>query len=99
MADKDALLSPTNTGVTKIMANIFSLNTMKPINASTPGGNAVENVYCVEATDFNELDKIMKNIDTWGIDLFKVDELTFHRPLTAVTYTIFKVSICRFKKL
>jgi len=94
--ERDALLSPTNTGVTKIMANIFSLNTMKPINASTPSANAVEHVYGVEASDFNELDKIMKNIDIWGIDLFKVDELTFHRPLTAVTYTIFKVSILKF---
>ncbi len=33
----------------------------------------------------------MINIDTWGIDIFKVAELSNNRPLTAVTYTILQV--------
>ena len=43
----------------------------------------------------------MNNIDKWGIDIFLIDELTLHRPLTSVAYTIFqkrdlikKFSIC-----
>jgi len=34
----------------------------------------------------------MNNIDVWGIDIFRISELTNKRPLTAVTYTICKVS-------
>jgi hypothetical protein len=33
----------------------------------------------------------MENIDIWGINIFLIDELTNHRPLTAVVFTIFKV--------
>ena len=38
-----------------------------------------------------KLKQIMKDIDLWGIDIFLIDELTLHRPLTAVVYTIFQV--------
>ena len=34
----------------------------------------------------------MTNLDQWGIDIFKIAELTNNRPLTAVTYTILQVS-------
>ena len=35
----------------------------------------------------------MTNLDQWGIDIFKIAEMTNNRPLTAVTYTILQVSI------
>ena len=34
----------------------------------------------------------MTNLDQWGIDIFKIAEMTNNRPLTAVTYTILQVS-------
>ena len=33
----------------------------------------------------------MSSIDNWGIDVFRISDLTNHRPLTAVTYTILQV--------
>lgn len=49
--------------------------------------------YGIHTGDSNEqeLDKIMENIDLWGIDIFMIDELSHHRPLTSVAFTIFKV--------
>ena len=38
----------------------------------------------------------MDNIDIWGINIFLLDELTNHKPLTAVVYTIFQVRIFIF---
>ena len=34
----------------------------------------------------------MNNIDKWGVDIFKIGELTNNRPLTAVTFTTLQVS-------
>lgn len=49
--------------------------------------------YGVKCLKTNELDNLMKDIDMWGVNIFLIDELTEHRPLTAVAYTIFKVTI------
>ena len=34
----------------------------------------------------------MKELDKWGLDMFKVAELTNNKPLTAITYTILQVT-------
>lgn len=47
--------------------------------------------YGVTTNKLDELDKIMNNLDLWGIDVFIIDQLTTHSPLVAVTYTIFQV--------
>ena len=39
----------------------------------------------------------MTNLDQWGIDIFKIAEMTNNRPLTAVTYTILQVSKTSFE--
>lgn len=33
----------------------------------------------------------LDEIDRWGIDIFRIAELSSNRPLTALTYAIFKV--------
>jgi hypothetical protein len=33
----------------------------------------------------------MENSERWGIDMFRIAELTDNRTLTCVTYTIFQV--------
>lgn len=53
--------------------------------------------YGVKSLKSNELDNLMKDIDVWGVNIFLIDELTEHRPLTAVAYTIFKVFILFYK--
>ena len=47
--------------------------------------------YGVETDKRKELHQIMLSIDSWGIDIFRVDDLAAHRPLTAIAYTILKV--------
>ncbi|XP_022087243.1 cAMP-specific 3',5'-cyclic phosphodiesterase 4C-like isoform X3 [Acanthaster planci] len=35
-----------------------------------------------------DMENEMAHVDRWGFDAFKIDDLTNHKPLTAVTYTI-----------
>lgn len=35
--------------------------------------------------------QFLDEVDRWGIDIFRIAELSSNRPLTAVTYAIFKV--------
>jgi hypothetical protein len=90
-----------NNNKSNLMLNIFTLN---PTAGSLSSSN-VSNItainqqnepqllqYGVETSNFGELHGVMQKINSWGIDIFLIDELTMHRPLTAVTYTVFQVS-------
>lgn len=35
--------------------------------------------------------QVLEEIDRWGVNIFRISELSNNRPLTAVTYAIFKV--------
>ncbi|KAJ8039867.1 cAMP-specific 3',5'-cyclic phosphodiesterase 4B [Holothuria leucospilota] len=37
-----------------------------------------------------ELERELDNIDKWGMDIFRINTLTNHRPLTCVAYTLFE---------
>jgi len=37
--------------------------------------------------------QMMGKIDRWGIDIFRLSDITIGRPLTAVAYTIFQVTL------
>lgn len=47
--------------------------------------------FGVETPHENVLGTLLGDIDTWGIDIFKISELSCHRPLTCVAYTVFQV--------
>ncbi|OXU28142.1 hypothetical protein TSAR_005236 [Trichomalopsis sarcophagae] len=47
-------------------------------------------VYGVETPHEEELGKLLNDIDKWGIDIFRIGELSNHRPLTAIAYTAFR---------
>jgi hypothetical protein len=47
--------------------------------------------YGVEVPDQKELCKVMDKIDTWGVDIFKINDFANLRPLTVVTYSLLKV--------
>lgn len=36
--------------------------------------------------------QVMGGINTWGVDIFRIKELSNNRPLTCLTYAILKVS-------
>ncbi|XP_018011197.1 uncharacterized protein LOC108668480 isoform X2 [Hyalella azteca] len=45
--------------------------------------------FGVETPNEAELAKVLEDIDKWGIDIFRIAELSEIQPLTAITYTIF----------
>ncbi|XP_057342002.1 cAMP-specific 3',5'-cyclic phosphodiesterase isoform X3 [Microplitis mediator] len=47
-------------------------------------------VHGVETPHDEELTKVLSDVDKWGIDIFRVAELSNNRPLTCVAYTAFQ---------
>ncbi|XP_058803948.1 cAMP-specific 3',5'-cyclic phosphodiesterase-like isoform X2 [Phymastichus coffea] len=47
-------------------------------------------LYGVETPHEEELGKLLSEIDKWGIDIFRIGELSNNRPLTCVAYTAFQ---------
>lgn len=48
-------------------------------------------VYGVETPHEATLGAMLNDINTWGIDIFKIGTLSCNRPLTCVAYQIFQV--------
>ncbi|XP_034489493.1 cAMP-specific 3',5'-cyclic phosphodiesterase isoform X3 [Drosophila innubila] len=46
--------------------------------------------FGVETPRESELGPLLAELDTWGIEIFKIGELSCNRPLTCVAYTIFQ---------
>ncbi|XP_053950861.1 cAMP-specific 3',5'-cyclic phosphodiesterase isoform X2 [Anastrepha ludens] len=46
--------------------------------------------FGVETVHENALGTLLADVDTWGIDIFKLGDLSANRPLTCVAYTIFQ---------
>lgn len=49
-------------------------------------------VYGVETPHEATLGAMLNDINTWGIDIFKIGVLSCNRPLTCVAYQIFQVN-------
>ncbi|XP_051163144.1 cAMP-specific 3',5'-cyclic phosphodiesterase isoform X5 [Leptopilina boulardi] len=47
-------------------------------------------VHGVETPHEEQLGKLLSDIDKWGIDIFRIGELSNNRPLTCVAYTVFQ---------
>lgn len=47
--------------------------------------------FGVETVHENALGTLLGDVDMWGIDIFKIGDLSANRPLTCVAYTIFQV--------
>jgi cAMP-specific phosphodiesterase 4 len=50
-------------------------------------------VYGVETPHEATLGAMLNDINTWGIDIFKIGTLSSNRPLTCVAYQIFQVGV------
>ncbi|CAD5111770.1 DgyrCDS1047 [Dimorphilus gyrociliatus] len=79
---KKTVLSKKSTGPMSQISGVRRLHH----TSSFSGG--ITPRFGVESNREKELEEYMNNLDKWGIDIFKVAELTDYRPLTAVTYTI-----------
>lgn len=47
--------------------------------------------FGVETPHESVLATYLSEVDVWGIDIFKIGELSLNRPLTAVAFTVFQV--------
>ncbi|XP_044727183.1 cAMP-specific 3',5'-cyclic phosphodiesterase isoform X4 [Chrysoperla carnea] len=47
-------------------------------------------LYGVETPFEEDLGKVLTNIDKWGVDIFRIGDLSNHKPLTCVAYTAFQ---------
>ncbi|XP_013784080.1 cAMP-specific 3',5'-cyclic phosphodiesterase-like [Limulus polyphemus] len=68
---------------------IFQISGVKKSLCQTSSITRLPN-YGVNTPHEEELGKLLENIDKWGVDIFRIAECSSYRPLTAVTYTIFK---------
>ncbi|XP_055618827.1 cAMP-specific 3',5'-cyclic phosphodiesterase isoform X2 [Toxorhynchites rutilus septentrionalis] len=46
--------------------------------------------YGVETPHEHQLGQVLNSVDTWGIDIFKIETLSNNRPLTCVAFSIFQ---------
>lgn len=53
--------------------------------------------YGVETPHEESLANLMMDIDLWGLDIFKASQYSLGHPLTAVTFTILKVSLIELR--
>lgn len=54
-------------------------------------------VYGVETPHEATLGAMLNDINTWGIDIFKIGTLSNNRPLTCVAYQIFQVHLSKIE--
>jgi len=45
--------------------------------------------FGIETPHEEELAKVLEDVDKWGIDLYRINDLSLKQPLTTITYTIF----------
>lgn len=48
--------------------------------------------YGVDTPHEHQLGQVLNQIDTWGIDIFRIETLSNNRPLTCVAFAIFQVN-------
>ena len=48
--------------------------------------------YGIETPHEVELGKLLEDVDKWGLDIFRVNDLSCNHPLTTVMYRILRVS-------
>ena len=77
------VMSTIRTGGNKALTHTNSLNTGLSQGVRVPRHGVV-------TSHEEELGQCLDNIQVWGIDVFRIGELSSNRPLTAVTYRVFQ---------
>lgn len=86
---KKSVLNKKSTGP------MSQISGVKRLHHTSSFSGGITPRFGVESNKEKELEEYMNNLDKWGIDIFKIAELTEYRPLTAVTYTILQVLLKR----
>lgn len=101
LVDNPKQLSPRPTSpishskqmVTSVISKIPGVRRLRHAN-SLPQGLPK---YGIESDRPEELAKCMEQLDVWGLDLFKIGDLTKNHPMATVIYSIFQVFIQNFQ--
>ncbi|XP_059350615.1 cAMP-specific 3',5'-cyclic phosphodiesterase-like isoform X4 [Daphnia carinata] len=83
-----AATSQSSSHVGRTMSHISGIK--RPLSHSNSVTSEKVAKYGVDTANEHELGKFLDEVDRWGIDIFRIAELSSNRPLTAVTYAIFK---------
>jgi len=83
-----AAASTSSTLVGRTMSHISGVK--RPLSHSNSLSSEKVPKYGVDTPNEQEFGKLLDEIDRWGIDIFRIAELSSNRPLTAITYAIFK---------
>lgn len=78
-----------NKAKTVAMSHISGVRKLKHANSLSQSGELSK--YGVDVANPREFARHMEQIDRWGPDIFKINELAGNHALTACTYTILKV--------
>ncbi|RNA28494.1 cAMP-specific 3 -5 -cyclic phosphodiesterase 4D isoform X4 [Brachionus plicatilis] len=88
----DLAKKPISSFINESKSTMNSIFLTRSLESQTAKVSEISESYPfgVKTSKPDELDNLMKDLDVWGLNLFLMDELTEHRPLTAVAYAIFK---------
>lgn len=78
----------TRTGPGSTMSQISATNRKPLCHTNSFTGERLP-LHGVETPHEEDLGRMLSDIDRWGIDIFRIGELSNNRPLTCVAYTAF----------
>ena len=72
-----------------------ALSTVSGVRAPLTHTNSMNTLpaYGVDVETENELSEVVQGVDMWGMDMFRVRDLSDGHPLLTIFYTILKVSL------
>ena len=82
------VMSTIRTGGNKALTHTNSISTGLSLGAGLQGSRVP--THGVVTSHEEELGACLDNIAVWGIDVFRIGDLSSNRPLTAVTYRVFQ---------
>lgn len=85
-------LSGSKTSPARAMSHISGVRKAQLVHTNSLTSSSQLPRFGVETAHEEELGKIFEDMDKWGIDLFQVSEYSNRHPLTAIMYSIFRVS-------
>jgi cAMP-specific phosphodiesterase 4 len=72
--------------ISTIMGQIAGIHLVSPV----PTNKDEVPELGIDTSHAEELHAILERINDWGLDTFRIEDLSGQRPLTAITYRIFK---------
>ncbi|CAH1962766.1 unnamed protein product [Acanthoscelides obtectus] len=79
---------PKSSIARSTMSQIHGVNRRPLCHTNSFTGDRLP-TYGIETPHEEELGKCLANVNSWGIDIFKIGDLSNGKPLTCVAYTIF----------